>query len=33
MDINNINNLLKQGNTVKEIREKLGISEKVFQKN
>ena len=32
MDINNINNLLKQGKTVKEIREILGISEKIFQR-
>lgn len=32
MEINNINKLLKQGKTVKEIREELGISEKVFQR-
>ena len=30
MDINYINELLKQGKTVKEIRETLGISEKKF---
>ena len=32
MDINNINELLREGKTVKEIRELLGYSEKKFQK-
>ena len=32
MDINLINNMLQQGNTVKEVRQELGISEKKFQK-
>ena len=32
MDINNINDLLRKGKTVKEIRELLGYSEKKFQK-
>ena len=32
MDINNINDLLREGKTVKEIRELLGYSEKKFQK-
>ena len=32
MDINYINSLLKDGKTVKEIRDILGISEKSFQK-
>ena len=32
MDINYVNSLLHKGNTVKEIREILGYSEKKFQK-
>ena len=32
MDINKINNLLKQGKSVSEIRDILGIKEKNFQK-
>ena len=32
MDINNINELLREGKTVKEVRELLGYSEKKFQK-
>lgn len=32
MDINYVNSLLHEGNTVKEIREILGYSEKKFQK-
>ena len=32
LDINYINELLRQGNTVKDIRSRLNISEKLFQK-
>lgn len=32
MDINYINLLLKEGKSVKEVREIIGVSEKVFQK-
>lgn len=32
LDINYINELLKQGMTVKEVRSELGVSEKLFQK-
>lgn len=33
MDINYINSLLKEGLTVKEVRNRLNLSEKVFQRN
>ena len=32
LDINYVNELLRQGNTVKDIRTKLNISEKLFQR-
>ena len=32
LDINYINELLRQGNTVKDIRTELNISEKLFQR-
>ena len=32
LDINYVNELLRQGNTVKDIRTELNISEKLFQR-